>query len=75
MLVYKGYQGAAEADEGAFSGRVIGLGDVITFAALTLADAETAFRDSIDDYLAFCAARGERPEKPQAWATEPPIAW
>jgi hypothetical protein len=23
-----------------------------------------AFRDSIDDYLAFCEARGEEPEKP-----------
>ncbi len=27
-------------------------------------DDEAAFRESIDDYLAFCKARGESPDKP-----------
>jgi len=30
----------------------------------TFAEVEQAFRDSIDDYLAFFAERGERPDRP-----------
>ena len=29
-----------------------------------MAEIETAFRDSVDDYLAFCAERAEEPDKP-----------
>ncbi|MGA2792323.1 MAG: type II toxin-antitoxin system HicB family antitoxin [Roseiarcus sp.] len=64
MLEYKGYVGTIEADEGAFSGRVAGLRDVVTFEGETFAEVEQAFRDSVDDYLAFCAARGEPPDRP-----------
>ncbi len=63
MLEYKGYVGTVEADDGAFAGRIIGLRDVITFEGSTFAEVEQAFRDSIDDYLAFCAERGEQPDK------------
>jgi predicted HicB family RNase H-like nuclease len=66
MLEYKGYFGAIEADEGIFVGRVVGLRDVITFESATFAEVEHAFRESIDDYLAFCAERGERPERPHS---------
>ena len=64
MLEYKGYVGAVEADEGAFFGRVAGLRDVVTFEGATYEEVERAFRDSIDDYLAFCAERGEQPDRP-----------
>ncbi|WP_368744729.1 type II toxin-antitoxin system HicB family antitoxin [Desertibaculum subflavum] len=64
MLEYKGYVGTVEADEGTFAGRVIGLRDVITFEGASFAEVEQAFRDSIDDYLAFCAERGEAPDRP-----------
>lgn len=63
MLEYKGYFGIAEADDGAFVGRVIGLRDVIAFEGKSAAEVEQAFRDSIDDYLAFCAECG-RPSGP-----------
>jgi predicted HicB family RNase H-like nuclease len=63
MLEYKGYAGTVEADDGAFTGRVVGLRDVITFEGSTFAEVEQAFRDSIDDYLAFCAERGEQPDR------------
>ena len=59
MLEYKGYIGTIEAEDGVFLGRVAGLRDVITFEGTTFAGVERAFRDSIDDYLAFCAQRGE----------------
>ena len=64
MLEYKGYVGTVEADEGTFVGRVIGLRDVITFEGASYAEVERAFRESIDDYLAFCAERGEAPDRP-----------
>jgi predicted HicB family RNase H-like nuclease len=64
MLEYKGCVGTVEADDGAFVGRVAGLRDVITFEGETFAEVAQAFRDSIDDYLAFSAARGEPPDRP-----------
>ena len=42
----------------------INLRDVVTFQGETVEDLRKAFRESIDDYLEFCAARGEEPEKP-----------
>ena len=64
MLEYKGYIGTVDAEDGAFLGRVVGLRDVVTFEGATFAEVERAFRDSIDDYLAFCAERGEPPDRP-----------
>jgi predicted HicB family RNase H-like nuclease len=64
MLEYKGYFGTVEADQGTFVGRVAGLRDVITFEGSTFAEVEKAFRDSVDDYLDFCAKRGEQPDRP-----------
>lgn len=64
MLEYKGYIGKIDAEDGIFHGRVIGLRDVITFEGESYAEVEAAFRDSVDDYLAFCEERGETPDKP-----------
>ncbi|MGH7045093.1 MAG: type II toxin-antitoxin system HicB family antitoxin [Stellaceae bacterium] len=66
MLEYKGYIGSIEADDGVFVGRITGLRDVITFEGATFVEVEQAFRDSVDDYLAFCAARGEPPDRPHS---------
>jgi predicted HicB family RNase H-like nuclease len=66
-LEYKGYAaGPIEFDEDArlFSGVVAGLRDVIHFSGRTADDLAQAFKDSIDDYLAFCEERGCAPEKP-----------
>lgn len=66
MMGYKGYTGVAEVDEeaGVIVGRVLGLRDVITFQGETVAQVRKAFEDSVDDYLEFCAERGESPERP-----------
>jgi len=55
MIQYKGYQGKFEFDDQAniFHGEVINIRDVITFQAATEVELERAFRDSVDDYLAF----------------------
>lgn len=63
MLEYKGYLGAVDVDDGTFMGRVVGLRDVVTFDGRDFAEVEQAFRDSVDDYLAFCAERGEMPDR------------
>jgi predicted HicB family RNase H-like nuclease len=66
MMEYKGYLGRVEYDDeaGVFHGEVVNLRDVITFQGESVDELRRAFRESVDDYLAFCAARGEEPEKP-----------
>lgn len=66
MIEYKGYVAKVEFDDDAniFHGEVINLRDVITFEGETVNELKQAFHDSIDDYLTFCAKRGEDPEKP-----------
>ena len=65
-MTYNGYQAAIEYDDEAelFHGEVAGLRDVITFQGKSVAELKKAFRESIEDYLAFCRERGEDPEKP-----------
>jgi predicted HicB family RNase H-like nuclease len=43
---------------------VAGLRDVIHFSGRTADELAQAFKDSIDDYLAFCEERGAAPEQP-----------
>jgi len=43
---------------------VINLRDVVTFQSASVTQLRKAFQDSVDDYLEFCAERGESPEKP-----------
>ncbi len=66
MMEYKGYFGKVEFDDEAniFYGEVINLRDVVTFQGETVKELRKAFRESVDDYLEFCAGRGEDPEKP-----------
>jgi predicted HicB family RNase H-like nuclease len=66
MMRYKGYIGKVEYDDESevFHGEVLDTRDVITFQGRSVAELKTAFRESIDDYLAFCKERGEVPEKP-----------
>jgi predicted HicB family RNase H-like nuclease len=65
-MTYKGYQATIEFDDEAeiFHGEVTGLRDVITFQGKSVAELKKAFRDSVEDYLAFCKERGEEPERP-----------
>ena len=66
MMEYKGYIGKVEFDDEAniFYGEVINLRDVVTFQGETVEGLRKAFRESVDDYLEFCEARGEEPKKP-----------
>ena len=66
MMNYKGYHGTVSFDEEAeiFHGEVTDLRDVVTFQGRSVDELKIAFRDSVDDYLEFCAERGEKPDKP-----------
>ena len=66
MMEYKGYIGKVEIDDevGILYGEVINVRDVITFEGTSVEETQQAFHESVDDYLEFCAQRGESPEKP-----------
>jgi predicted HicB family RNase H-like nuclease len=65
MMKYKGYIGHVEYDDEAkiFHGEVVGLKDIITFQGSSVEELEGAFKASVDDYLAWCKQRKEKPEK------------
>lgn len=67
MMEYKGYSGqitALDDRQGILHGEVVGIEDVVTFQGKNAAEIVQAFHDSVDDYLAFCEERSEKPEKP-----------
>jgi len=66
MMEYKGYLGVVEFDDEAdiFHGEVVNTRDVITFQGKSVKDLRKAFVESVNDYLEFCAQRGEAPDKP-----------
>jgi predicted HicB family RNase H-like nuclease len=66
MFKYKGYHGKVEFDDeaGLFHGEVMDLRDVITFQGKSVDELQHAFRESVEDYLAFCEERNEEPDKP-----------
>ncbi len=65
-MKHKGYEGIVTYDEEAdiLHGEVINTRDVITFQGTSLPQLKKAFKESVEDYLAFCKERGEEPDKP-----------
>lgn len=63
---YKGYIGSVEydADADIFHGVVINTKDIITFEGTCVEDLKKSLAESIEEYLAFCAERGEEPDRP-----------
>lgn len=66
MMQYKGYVAQIEIDAEAklLHGEVANIRDVVTFQGRDVEELEIAFRESVDDYLAFCRERGEEADKP-----------
>ena len=66
MMTYKGYNGVVQYDDEAkiFHGEIINTRTVITFQGTTVDEIETAFKESVDDYLDWCKERNKEPEKP-----------
>lgn len=66
FLKYKGYQGSAEIslEDDRLHGRLLGINDMISYEGNSVKDIKKAFKDSVDDYLAFCKETGKEPNKP-----------
>jgi predicted HicB family RNase H-like nuclease len=62
---YLDYVAMVEVDQDAklFHGRVLGMRDVLDFHGDTVEKLEAAFRETVDDYLLWCAEEGELPQK------------
>jgi len=69
-MTYEGFSAKVtfDADAEVLHGEVIGLRDVITvtFQATSVEGLKEAFRDSVDEYLAWCAELGQEPERAYA---------
>ena len=65
-MKYKGYEALVSLDDeqGIFHGEVINIRDVITFQGQSVSELKQAFIESVEDYLEFCAQRGEEADKP-----------
>ncbi len=63
---YRDYVAHVEFDDeaGIFHGEVVNTRDVITFQGTSVSELRDAFKDSVDDYLAFCKEQGEEPDRP-----------
>ncbi|MDR3147077.1 MAG: type II toxin-antitoxin system HicB family antitoxin [Treponema sp.] len=66
MMEYKGYVGIVDYDAEAklFHGDIVNTRDVITFQGTSVKEIEKAFRDSVEDYLAWCREENMEPERP-----------
>mgnify|MGYP000970335036 CR=1 FL=1 len=66
MMHYRDYIAEVIYDDSiaSFVGRVLNTRDVLTFQGTSVAQLERALKDTIEDYLEWCAKRGEAPDKP-----------
>jgi predicted HicB family RNase H-like nuclease len=65
-MKHKGYVAHVEfdQDDNIFVGRVVGIRDGINFHGESVKELETAFSESVDNYLAACEELGQEPNRP-----------
>ena len=65
-MTYKGYTAriAYDSRDDIFVGRVLGIGEGITFHGQTVEELHTDFKAAIEHYLADCLKTGRAPQKP-----------
>ncbi len=65
-LKYKGYEAIVEfdAEERMFFGKVLHIDSLLMFHGKSVEELEAAFREVVDDYLAYCQRAGVEPNKP-----------
>ena len=66
VLEYKGYFTRIEysVEDQVLHGRIEGIQDLVNFECERADEAESAFHEAVDDYLAYCEDLGKQPEKP-----------
>ena len=65
-LQYKDYFGSVEysPEDHVLHGQLFGIRDVVTYEGEDVRALEANFAGAVDEYLAFCAAEGKKPDKP-----------
>lgn len=65
LLEYKGYHATInyDSDDNILIGKVCWITDNLTFEGETVDDIQTAFHETIDEYLIFCEEQGKEPCK------------
>lgn len=63
-MTYKGYSAHIAYDDrdGIFTGRILGIRDIIGFHAQSVDELRTAMAEAVEDYLATCKQRGIEPQ-------------
>jgi len=64
VLTYRGYQGSVEYEDGELVIEVLHVRDLLLTVVDSAADAESAFRSLVDEYLAACEEEGVDPDRP-----------
>jgi predicted HicB family RNase H-like nuclease len=66
-LQYRDYEGSVlySAEDKMLHGRLLCARDIVSYGGHDLAELEVNFRDAVDEYLAFCAAKGKTPDPPK----------
>ena len=62
--VSEGSSPVYDDEAGCFYGEILGLRDVVTFKGTSVKELQKSFKESIDDYLAFCARMKKEPDIP-----------
>ena len=64
-MTYENYRGTVEysSEDKVLHGKLIGIDDLVTYEGQSVEELEKAFRDSVDDYIAFCEVSGKKPER------------
>lgn len=62
-ITYNGFTGSVNfnREDGVFFGRVEGINALVGFEGETVFRLEQAFRQAVDDYVAFCRDKGIEP--------------
>ena len=62
-MTYRGYTAVIHYDkrDHIFHGHLAGTYDNVYFEGITIEELEAAFREAVDDYLAYCAETGREP--------------
>ena len=65
-LLYKDYIGSVSfsSEDEVFYGKIEHINDLISFESDNVPGLKKAFEESVNDYIAFCEAKGVKPDKP-----------
>jgi len=65
ILNYKEYHASVQysAANEIFTGKILGINDLINFEGTSVSELKKAFKEAVDDYLITCSEIGKTPEK------------